>query len=52
MDNDYHPNHVGVQFVQIGDDARAEERFVALAQAGVGVGGFCLVGCDADLVCR
>jgi hypothetical protein len=34
-DNNYHPNHIGIQFVQIGNDPGARDRLNELAQANV-----------------
>ncbi|KAF8959222.1 hypothetical protein BDZ97DRAFT_1761559 [Flammula alnicola] len=34
-DNNYHPNHIGVQFVQIGNDHGARDRLHELAHANV-----------------
>jgi len=33
IDNNYHPNHMGIQFVQIGNDAGADLALKALTQA-------------------
>jgi len=36
-DNNYHPNHMGIQFVQIGNDSGADMALRALTQAQVNV---------------
>ena len=41
VDNNYHPNHIGVQFVQIGNDSGARDRLSELAHANVNVSPFC-----------
>jgi hypothetical protein len=37
IDNNYHPNHMGIQFVQIGNDAGADLALKALTQANANV---------------